>query len=77
MIFAAGKTFAEIIVGVAFELERYPRRHEGAEALPRRALEVKMNRVFGQALRSEAARHLAAKDRPDDAVGVADIQRWL
>lgn len=45
--------------------------------MPRRALEVKMNRIFGQALWTETARDLAAKDRPDNAVGVADIQFGL
>ena len=48
---AAAQTFAEIIVGVAFELERHAARHERAKALARAAVELELDRVFGQAVR--------------------------
>ena len=37
---AAREPLADVVVGVAFELERHARRREGAEALPRAALDA-------------------------------------
>ena len=39
---AAGKPFADVVVGVAFERKRHPFRHECAEALAGRADEVEL-----------------------------------
>ena len=47
---AAGEPLAEVIVGVAFEHERHAARHERAEALAGRALEMDADRVVGQGL---------------------------
>ena len=45
---AAGKSLADVIVGVAFELERDALREECAEALSGRAVEVEVDRVVRQ-----------------------------
>ncbi len=46
---AAGKTLADIVVGVAVELEGDAVREEGAEALARGAFEARHDGVVGQA----------------------------
>src|SRR5690606_20972133 len=45
----ARETLADIVVAFALELERDAAREPGAEALARRALELHMHRVVGQA----------------------------
>ena len=72
--FAAAQTFAEIIVGVTFEFKRHAARYEAAEALARAAVELELNRVFGQSVRPVLPGHFAAGDGADDAVDVADGQ---
>ena len=74
---AAGQALADVIVGVAFQRQRHAARHERAEALAGRAVEVQLDRVVGQARGAVAPRHLAAGDGADDAVDVADRQRPL
>ena len=45
---AARQPLADVVVGVAFERQRDAARHERAEALPGRALEVQLDRVVRQ-----------------------------
>ena len=71
---AAGEPLADVVVGVAFERQRDPPRHEGAEALAGRAGELERDRVVGKAGAAVAAGQLAAQDRADRAVDVADRQ---
>src|ERR671924_344842 len=71
--FAAGKSFAKIVVGISFQLQRHTRRYERAEALAGRSLEVKMNCVLGKALRAKSPSDLAAQYRAHDPVSVANV----
>ena len=48
---AARQSLAEVVVGVAFEREAHAVRHERAEALAGRALELDLDGVLGQTLR--------------------------
>ena len=69
---AAGEPFAEIVVGVAFKLERDALRNECAEALAGRAAELEVERAVGQSRGTEAARDGAAQHGADGAVHVAN-----
>ena len=71
---AAGEPLADVVVGVALERQRDPARHERAEALAGRAGELELDRVVGQAGAAVPPRQLAAEDRADRAVDVADRQ---
>src|SRR5256884_2515369 len=57
---AAGKPFADVIVGVAFEQEHHAEWNKGAEALSGGALEMQFDRIFGQALGPIAAESISA-----------------
>ena len=70
--FSAAQTFAQIIIRVAFKLNRHAGWHECAEALARAAVEFEMNRVFGQTHWAVFLRHFAAGDRAHYAVDVDD-----
>ena len=48
---AAGQPLADVVVGVALQDKGHAARHERAEALAGRALEVDPDRVLGQARR--------------------------
>ena len=67
---AAGQSFADIVIGVAFQGERDAFRHERAEALSGRTDESEANRILRQAVRAVPAGHFAAHDRTDDAVDI-------
>src|SRR5713101_10193321 len=69
---AAGQALAAIVVGGAFELERDAARQEGAEALPRRALEAHMDQAVGHSLVAITLRDFAREHGADDAMDVAD-----
>src|SRR6185295_11831117 len=71
---AARQALADVVVGVAFEEESHAARHERAEALTRGALEADADRILGQARCAVLARDLAAGDRADDPMHVADRQ---
>ena len=68
----AREALADIVVGVALELERHPAREPGAEALARRAGEVHLDGVVAQPLVAVALGDLAREHRAGGAVGVAD-----
>ena len=69
---SAGQPFADIIVGVAFERERDPARHERAEALAGRSRETNPDRVVGEARAAPAAGQLGTEHRADRAIDVSD-----
>ena len=71
---AAGQALADVIVGVALEDKGHAVGEERAEALAGRALEVDADGVVGQAGGAPLAGDLAAGDRADDPVDVADGQ---
>ena len=68
----AGEAFAEIVVGVAFKLERDAVGNECAEALAGRAVEVEVDGAVGQSGGAVAARDFAAQHGADGAVHVAN-----
>ena len=68
---AAGQPLADVVVGVAFELERDPTGQPGAEALPGVALHGNVDGVVGQALVAVTPCDLARQHGADGAVGVA------
>src|SRR5205085_7912286 len=74
---AAAEPLADVLVGVAFQRQRHAARDGGAEALPRGAVEVQLDRVLGQPLGPVLLGDLAADDGAYDAVDVADGQRAL
>src|ERR1700730_6705635 len=59
--FATGKPLAKIIIGIPSQCEAHAGRQKSPETLPRRSVEMEMNRVFGQAFRPEASGYFAAK----------------
>ncbi len=69
---AAGEALAEIVVGVAFELERDAVGNEGAEALAGRAAELEVDGAVRQSGRPVAAGDFAAQHGAHGAVHVAD-----
>ena len=71
---AAAQALAQVIIGVAFQLERHAARHECPEALPGAASEFDVDGVVGQAFRAPFAGQLTAGDGADDAVDVANGQ---
>src|SRR5262249_47902955 len=71
---AARESLAEVIVGVALEHEGHAARHERTEALAGRAREVEVDGVFRQSFRSVPAGNLAAYDRADPSIHVANRQ---
>src|SRR5215469_1155831 len=68
----AGEALAEVVVGVAFELQRNARGNERAEALPGRAGELVVNGTIWQSSRPVTARDFAAQHGADSAMHVAD-----
>ena len=71
---AAREALAEVVVGVSFERQRDAARHEGAEALPRRAREMDADGVVREPVRAVKARHFRAEDGAHRAVDVPDGQ---
>ena len=72
---AARKALADIVIGIADEVQRDAACEEGAEALPRRAGQRDLDRVFRQAGMAELARDFAGQHRADRAVHVVDRSR--
>ena len=70
----AGKPLAQVIVGVAGQLQRDAGREKRAEALARRAGERKFDRAVGQSLAAPALDDAIAEDRAHRAVDIADRQ---
>src|SRR6266550_1084520 len=71
---AARQAFAEVVVCVALEFQRYSTRHKRAETLPGRSIERELNRIGGQTLRTVAPRHRTTKHCADSTIDVADGQ---
>ncbi len=71
---ATRKALADIVVGVADQLEGDTGRQERADRLARRAGERDVDGVVGQALRAVAAGDLGAEQGADGAVDVAHRQ---
>lgn len=70
----AGQTLADVVIRVADQLERQALGDERAEALAAVAVADDMERVVGQRV-AEPGGDLAANDRAERAVRVADVQR--
>ncbi len=70
--FPAGEALAGVIVGVAFQFERDSLGEEATEALAGGAVELEMDRVFGQAGVAIFLGDFAREHRPDGAVDVLD-----
>src|SRR6185295_15899298 len=68
----ARKPLADVIVGIALELESHAVREPRAEAAPGAALELRVDRVRRKAGMAVAPRHLAREHRADGAVAVVD-----
>src|SRR5581483_8951982 len=71
---AARETFADVVVGVAFEFQKHAAGDERAEALSGRTLKTEMDRIFMQSFRTKAARDLTPENGAHDTVSVADRQ---
>ena len=69
---AAREALADIIVGVAFELEGHAAREPGAEALTGCAGQLDVDRAVGKSLVAVALGDLAGQHGARSAVGVAD-----
>ena len=74
MILPPDKPFADIVVRITLQLERYPVRDKRAKALAGRAVEMQVDGIVGQPLRPVPAGHLAAYLGANGAVDVADFQ---
>ncbi len=72
---AAGQALADIVVGIAGQLQRHAARQERAEAAAGVAAQADRDRVFRQPGMAVALRHLARQHRADGAVHVADVAR--
>ena len=71
---AAREALADVVVGVADEVERDAVDRPGAEALPGDSLEADAQLVGLEAGVAMCARYLTRKHRAGRAVGVADRQ---
>ena len=69
----AGQPFAEIVVGIALDVEGDSLGTERAKALPCRPLAVDLDGVFRQAFLSVALGNFIAEHRTDGAVDIADL----
>src|SRR5262249_46364185 len=69
---AAGKPFAEIVVGVALKFERHAAGEKGAEALTGGADKARRDRVRRQAFVSVAFGDFAGEHGADGAIGILD-----
>src|SRR5262249_21243112 len=70
---AARETLADIVVGVALELEGHAAREPGAEALAGGAVQAYVDGAGGQAGGAEALGDFARNDGAGGAVGVPDL----
>ena len=71
----ARQALADVVVGLALEVEHEPAHAPGAEALPGRAREPQRERAVGERVGPEAAHDLAGEQRADRAVGVVHARR--
>ena len=71
---AARQALADVVVGVAAQLERDAARQEGAEALAGAAAQPDVDRVVGEALLLVAQRDLVAQRGAECAVLVGDVE---
>src|SRR5579872_780040 len=71
---AAGKSLADVVVGVAFERERDALRQKCTQALSRRSGEMDADGIVRQTGRAIAAGDLTAQDSADGTVNVAHRQ---
>ena len=71
---AARKSFAEVIVGVAFQAKRHAARHERAKTLAGRTVEVQTNCVFRKSVWPMASGDFAANHRSHRSIHVLDWQ---
>ncbi len=70
--FAAGKSFAEVIVCVALQGKRHAVRHERAKTLAGRTVKVQTNCVLRKSVWSMASGDFAANHRSHRSVNVLD-----
>src|SRR5207248_8276007 len=70
---ATGKALADIVVGLAFEIEGDAARQPRAERLARGALEVDLNSVVLQPGVAVDLRHRAGQHRAGGTVGIVDL----
>ena len=71
---SARESLADVVVGVAFQLERHALGQKRAEALAGRPVELEADGVVGQSRGAVPPRDLAAQHRAHRAVHVADRQ---
>ena len=69
---ATREAFADIVVGIAGQVERDPVRQERAEALPGDPGQAHVDGIVGQPAVTEAARDFAGKHRANGAVAILD-----
>ena len=74
---AAREPFAPVVVGIAFERQRNPARHEGAKARAGGPGEVNPDRLVRQAIPAVTPRDLVAQHRADRPIDVSDRQIQL
>ena len=69
---ATTETFSDVVIAVAFQLQRDAFRHKGSKALTGTAVEVQVNRVFWQAMPVTFG-DLVTEDGADGSVDVTDL----
>ena len=69
---AAGQALADIIIGVADQLQRHAAREEGAEALPGRTGQPRLQTAVRQPGMAVPPRDFPRRHRPGRAVGIGD-----
>ena len=69
---AAGEALAQVVVGVADELQRHALGEEGPETLAGRAAESQLESAVGQSLAAVVLHDAVAEDRAHGAVDVAN-----
>ena len=77
---AAGEALAEVVVGIALELQVDPVGQPASEALSGRSLEFEGDGTGGQASLGVALRYLVRQDGPGGAIGIDDLEGpldWL
>ena len=71
------ESLPDVVVGVAFQGHRHPRRNKGSEALAGGALEVESDGVLEQSLRAVAPSHLASHSGSHHPIVVSYGKRCL
>src|SRR5262245_29266212 len=70
---AARETLTKVVVRITLQFESHTSRDKCSKALTGGPFKVKMDRVFRQTLRSKPSGNLTAKNRPNHAIGIADV----